>query len=127
MRAWPGGTNLSPQILRGADTGGSQVVSRQPGLQSKFKANLGNCPKLGIEEDWGCNLVIKYVWLNKSACGSAGRWWRTPLIPALGKQRQEDLCEFEDSLVYRVSFRTARATQRNPVSSPHPTPQKETN
>ena len=37
-----------------------------------------------------------------------------PLIPALGKQKQTDLCE--DSLVYRVSSRTARAvTQRNPV------------
>ena len=38
----------------------------------------------------------------------------TPLIPALGKQRQADP-EFEASLVYRVSSRTARATQRNPV------------
>ena len=27
-----------------------------------------------------------------------------------------DLCEFEASLIYRVSSRTARATQRNPVS-----------
>jgi hypothetical protein len=26
------------------------------------------------------------------------------------------ISEFEASLVYRVSFRTARATQRNPVS-----------
>jgi hypothetical protein len=32
------------------------------------------------------------------------------------QQRQVDLCEFEASLVYRVSSRTARATQRNPVS-----------
>jgi hypothetical protein len=32
-----------------------------------------------------------------------------PLIPALRRQRQV-------SLVYRVSSRTARATQRNPVS-----------
>jgi hypothetical protein len=31
-----------------------------------------------------------------------------------GKGRQ--IAEFEDSLVYRVSSRTARATQRNPVS-----------
>ena len=31
-----------------------------------------------------------------------------PLVPALGRQRQ--------SLVYRVSSRTARAIQRNPVS-----------
>ena len=37
-----------------------------------------------------------------------------PLISALGRQRQADLCEFEVSLVYRVSSRTARATQRNP-------------
>jgi hypothetical protein len=35
-----------------------------------------------------------------------------PLIPALGRQRQVD---FEASLVYRVSSRTARAIQRNPV------------
>ena len=27
-----------------------------------------------------------------------------------------DLCEFEANLVYRVSSRTDRATQRNPVS-----------
>jgi hypothetical protein len=26
-----------------------------------------------------------------------------------------DLCEFEASLVYRMSSRTARATQKNPV------------
>jgi hypothetical protein len=26
------------------------------------------------------------------------------------------ISEFKDSLVYKVSFRTARATQRNPVS-----------
>jgi hypothetical protein len=33
------------------------------------------------------------------------------LIPALGRQRQ-----FEASLVYKVSSRTARVIQRNPVS-----------
>jgi hypothetical protein len=38
-----------------------------------------------------------------------------PLIPALGRQRQA-ISEFEASLVYRVSSRTARAIQRNPVS-----------
>ena len=31
------------------------------------------------------------------------------------RQRQVDLCEIEAGLVYKVSFRTARATQRNPV------------
>jgi hypothetical protein len=58
-----------------------------------------------------------------------------PLIPALGRQRQRQrgreverqrgreaerqrgrrISEFNASLVYRVSSRTARATQRNPV------------
>jgi hypothetical protein len=33
-----------------------------------------------------------------------------------GKQRQADFCEFKASLVYRASSRTAKATQRNPVS-----------
>jgi hypothetical protein len=34
----------------------------------------------------------------------------------IGRQRQVDLCEFEASLVYRASSRTARATLRKPVS-----------
>lgn len=51
-----------------------------------------------------------------------------PLIPEAEAERQTekqrkrergrgqvDLCEFEICLVYRVSFRTARAPQRNPV------------
>ena len=37
------------------------------------------------------------------------------MIPALGRQKQADLCEFEASLVYKASSRTARAIQRNPV------------
>ena len=37
-------------------------------------------------------------------------------IPALKRQRQADLCEFKASLVYIVSYSSARATQRNPVS-----------
>jgi hypothetical protein len=44
-------------------------------------------------------------------------WWRTPLIPALGRQRQgRRISEFEAILVYKVSSRTTRAIQRNPVS-----------
>ena len=39
-----------------------------------------------------------------------------PLIPVLGRQKKADICIFEDSLVYRVSSRTASATQRIPVS-----------
>ena len=37
----------------------------------------------------------------------AGHWCCTPLIPALGKQRQADICEFKVNLVYKVSSRTA--------------------
>ena len=37
------------------------------------------------------------------------------LIPALWRQRQANLGELEASLVYKASFRTATATQRNPV------------
>lgn len=39
------------------------------------------------------------------------------LIPAIGKQRQEDFYEFKARLVYKMSSRTAKATKRNPVST----------
>jgi len=45
----------------------------------------------------------------------ATQWWCTPLNPVLGRQRQDHLCEFEVSLVYKASLRTVKATQRNPV------------
>lgn len=45
----------------------------------------------------------------------AEQWWHTPLITALGRS-QVDICEFKDSVVYRVSTRIAAAlVQRNPV------------
>jgi hypothetical protein len=31
-----------------------------------------------------------------------GWWWNTPVIPALWKQRQTDLCKFKVSLVYSL-------------------------
>jgi hypothetical protein len=52
----------------------------------------------------------------------AGELWHMPFIPALGRQRQVDLYEFEASLVYRTSSWSARATKKNPVSKPPPTP-----
>ena len=38
--------------------------------------------------------------------------WLRKVIPILRRQRQAALCEFETSLVYRVSSRTARGTHR---------------
>jgi hypothetical protein len=49
---------------------------------------------------------------------AAKRLWHTSLIPALGRQRQAELCELEASLIYRVISKTARATQRNPSEKP---------
>ena len=39
-----------------------------------------------------------------------------PLIPALGRQRQAGLCEFEASLVYRGSYRTGSIATGKPAS-----------
>lgn len=50
------------------------------------------------------------IWKN-----SAGQWRLTPIIPAPKRQRQANLCDIKASLVYRVSYRTSRATQRNPI------------
>jgi hypothetical protein len=47
------------------------------------------------------------------------KWW-WPFIPALRRQRQTDLCEFNASLVYRANSRAARATERNLVLNHHP-------
>jgi hypothetical protein len=38
-----------------------------------------------------------------------------PLIPGLGRERQVDFCKFKANLAYRASFKTVKATQRNPV------------
>ena len=39
---------------------------------------------------------------------------RTPLIPALGRQKQVDFCKFESSLVYRASSRTGSKATKKP-------------
>jgi hypothetical protein len=56
---------------------------------------------------------------------SSHAWWHTPLIPALRRHRQVDLCELEVSLVYRVSSRAAKAVrQRKPVLKKNQTNRK---
>jgi hypothetical protein len=54
--------------------------------------------------------------LNKVHLKLQLAWWHTPLIPALRRERQGDLCEFEDQPGLQ-SFRTSRATKRDPVST----------
>jgi hypothetical protein len=50
-------------------------------------------------------------------CWAVGTHWEhTPLVPALGRQRQADFCEFEASLVYRANSGTAKAY----LPRPHP-------
>jgi hypothetical protein len=60
------------------------------------------------------------------------RWWHVPLIPALGKQKQAELCEFKASLVYRMRSRTAKEhreilTQRKEKTKQNKTKQKSNN
>jgi hypothetical protein len=44
------------------------------------------------------------------------RWWgNTHIFPALGRQRQVDLCELRGLLVSRELSRTAKAIQTDPV------------
>ena len=45
-------------------------------------------------------ILLKEVWLCR------------PLIPALRRQRQVDLCDFKASLVYIASSRQVRTTQQ---------------
>lgn len=51
----------------------------------------------------------------KLGLGRGSERWCTPLIPSLRRQRQVDLSETEDSLVYRANSRAARDTQRDTV------------
>ena len=55
------------------------------------------------------------VYITLSDITSAKQWWHTPLILALRRQRQENLYEFEASLIYEASSRTARAMQKDPA------------
>jgi hypothetical protein len=45
-----------------------------------------------------------------------------PKMPLNQKQRQVDFCEFEASLIYRVSSRMARVAQRNCLEKKNPKP-----
>jgi hypothetical protein len=47
-------------------------------------------------------------------------WWQyATLVPALGRQRQADLCEFQDSQSYRetLSWKKKKKREKKRVSS----------
>jgi hypothetical protein len=76
--------------------------------------------KFILKQVFSLQVILSFVRDKRQMCilkmnCPAGRWWCTPLIQHLG-DRGRWISEFEASLVYKVSSRTARATQRNPVS-----------
>ena len=64
-------------------------------------------------------IVIEVLKLLITYCYSDRRkelvWWGVPLIPAFGRQRQVDLCEFKAILDYIMSSKIARTTLWYPV------------
>jgi hypothetical protein len=59
-------------------------------------------------------LLLKSSFLSQA-------WWHTQHSGGRGRR----ISEFEASLVYKVSSRTARAIQRNPVSKNHKNKQQQ--
>ena len=57
--------------------------------------------------------IIMCLWYSQLIEKASWWLWYTFLMPALGRQRQVCLSEFHANLVYRMSSRTTRATQRN--------------
>jgi hypothetical protein len=63
----------------------------------------------------GCSDIYWNIKLFIKKTETAGQWWRTPLIPALGRQGQADFWVWGQPGLLKGS-KTSRATQRNPVS-----------
>lgn len=42
---------------------------------------------------------------------SSREWWQMPLSPALGREKQSDLCDSEVTLVYTVPFKSMGETR----------------
>lgn len=59
--------------------------------------------------------IVTHMWNQKTLKGiiTGQEWLCRPLIPALRRRRQEELCEFKIGLVHMASSRTVRAVQWN--------------
>ena len=83
---------------------------------------MGRKGEVDLGKSWGREkIMIKDVWNSQRTIKSGV--WNTLLIPALGRQRQVDLDEFEAHLIYIMSPRTARAPWWDPVSKNRQTKQ----
>lgn len=64
-------------------------------------------------------LQLKGVWMLRTWRRGWLCWWCPPLIPSLWRQRQaRRTLSFQANLAHRVSSRSAKASQRKPVSKP---------
>jgi hypothetical protein len=70
---------------REAEAGGF-LSSRPACLQSEFQDNQGYTEKPCLEKQ----KQNKTKQQQQKSLNLARQWWRTPLIPALGRQRQAD-------------------------------------
>ena len=88
------------------------------GMSKSRSLSTPNAVSTHYELEWeilwslGKNL---FLFQCSKAVNVGGWWWHMLLIPALGRQKQANLCEFEASPVYRTSSKPARTTQRNLV------------
>lgn len=68
-----------------------------------------------LEWGWIWTILIGTKYESRKGFLKDQVWWHTPLIPAFGRQRQVNLYVFEASLVFIMSFKTARAMWRDPT------------
>ena len=76
----------------------------------------GSITDAGKETKTLCNPKAVYKACSLHSAQSCQAVVAHTFNPSTGEAEAGDLSEFKGSLVYRVSFWTARATQRNPVS-----------
>ena len=60
---------------------------------------------------FSCFIYGKHVFYFPLKLQTNWVWWYTHLIPALGRQRQLDLCEFKTGQIFKESSRTDKVTQ----------------
>lgn len=96
--------------------GGKCSLNLSP-LMRQFRSDCYHgvrlCRDIQLSYSWHW---VKPVPLTLEIFPFSGVWGCTPLIPSIGRQKQVTL-EFKASLVFIVSFSSARATQWDPVSN----------